>query len=505
MTDVQSPQPEVWPKPPASTRRNYPRILTLAIIAVLWIVIGAQKVVEWASTSEPRAAYSYGTNIGYTDGQERVAERYFDELALQLAEPGLWVDPKSRSMLPDGAIADLDRAAKSAPVPVRLAVIPAEVLIDPAQSTDYRTVLLWESPEMATKLYERVGVDGVYAILVDASSSSSGRGIWAVQHAADGPTYHVESAVDQAIECCAPRYAPMLDRFIKRSSQIDHPWYVYAAPVAGGIVGLFGVWWGAAARHSRRQQRREEQQHVQAVLPLLHEEVIELSEKVSALPTTADIEQAQLTRQVLDTVEKARHRLDALTKDDDTQAVTTLLGDTRYMLHCLTALHRGEPRPERTPPCFFDPRHGPSTTQRQWAPDTAGTEREIPTCAECADRLDSKQAPEIRFVGTSRYWETGENLVAYIDGYWRTDGYAWRFPDQRHHRAREAIRRRRHDRRPSQRLNRGAQRTGRFIHSAAKHAAKSSSSGGGRGGGRGSFGGGSSRSSSVRSSGGRRF
>lgn len=435
------------------------------------------------------------------DDHERAAELYFDELALQLAEPGLWIDPASRWSMPANAAVELDRAAREAPVPMRLAVIRSSVLVD-ADRGSLPAEVLWEGPEMATKLYERVGVDGVYAILVDAPSADEGRGFWAVQHSDDGPTYHVESAADQAIECCAPVYSAMLGRFIQRGSEVDHPLYVVAAPWAGVAVGGFGLWWVGTSLFARRQQRREEERHLLTVLPLLNEELIELSERVSALPTTSDIEQARLTREVLDTVEQARHRLDALAGDDDTQTVTTLLGNARYLLHCLTALHRGEPKPERTPPCFFDPRHGPSTRQRQWSPELVwgadGAEREISTCTECAERLDHEQTPEARMVGRQHYWEAGEDIVAYIEGYWRTAERSWRFPDSRHYRAQEAIRLRRHSSRPAQRLARAAH----LVREAAKEMAESS--GGGSSGG-GSFGGGSSSSSSVSSSGGGRF
>jgi hypothetical protein len=438
------------------------------------------------------------------DDHERAAELYFDRLALELAEPGLWIDPESRSRITPGRAAELDRAAKDAPVPMRLAVIPASVLVDPDRDS-LPAELLWESPEMATKLYERVGLDGVYAILVDARSSRDGRGFWAVQHADDGPTYHVGDAVDQAIECCAPSYGPILERFIQRASEVDDPLYVVAAPWAAAAVGVFGLWWAGASAYARRQQRREEQQHLLTVRPLLNEEVIELSEEVSILPTTSDIEQARLTREILNTVEQARHRLDALTADDDIQAVTTLLGNARYLLHWLTALHRGEPKPERTPPCFFDPRHGPSTQRRQWAPShflgRDGAQREISTCAECAERIDNDQTPEARMVGRRQYWEAGEDLVAYIEGYWRTGEQSWRFPDSRHYQAQNAIRLRRHDSRPAQRLNRAAHAL--FTDTAPTELYRLPNVGGGSDSS--SFGGGSSSSSSVSSSGGGRF
>lgn len=444
------------------------------------------------------------SSAAYADDHERAAELYFDELALNLSEPGLWIDPASASTIPPRVAAELDLAAKNAPVPMRLAVIPASVLVDANQQS--RSVhVLWEGPEVASKLYERVGVDGVYAILLDAPSADDGRGFWAVQHAAGGPTYHVESGADQAIECCAPIYGAMLERFVLRASQVDRPLYVVALPVAGAALAAFGLWWAGASLLARRRERRDEERHARTAHSLLNEEVIELSATVSTLPTTSDVEQARLTREVLDAVEQARHRLDALTTDTDIQAVAALLGNARYLVHCLTALHRGQALPERTPPCFFDPRHGPSTQQRQWAPrlvwGSDGAEREIGTCEECAERLDAEATPDARMVGQQNYWEVGEDLIAYIEGYWRAGDQSWRFPDHRHYHAQEAMRLRRHNRRPAQQLARGARNAGVALRKMAKEMSESSS-GGGSGS---SFGGGSAGSSSVSSSGGGRF
>ncbi|WP_166346939.1 hypothetical protein [Phytoactinopolyspora limicola] len=479
------------------------RVRAVAAVAALGVVgslgVSGSVVASPGSTAVAQPAATSAAE------HERAVEVYFDELALHLSEPGVWVAPESQQRLSGRSAAELDRAAKGAPVPMRIAVIPASVLAIPDERA-FRTELLWESPVMATELYERVGLDGVYAILVDADSSDDGRGFWGVQHADSGPTYNVESAVDQAVDCCAPDYHAMLDRFIDRASQVKQPWYLYAAVAVGVVVVVFALWWFVASRVGRRQQRDEERLHVFTVQPLLNEEVIELSEKVSTLPATSDIEQALLTREILDAVEKARHRLDALEGDDDIRAVTTLLGDARYLLHCLTAMYRGEPRPERTPPCFFDPRHGPSTAERQWSP-SAGAERTVNTCTECAERIDADETPDARVVDRRSYWSVGEHLVAYIEGYWSTDdGGTWRFPERRHYEARRTLWERRDHRRPAQRLNRGAQRTARLVRTAAKEIAKESSTSG-RGGGRsgGSFGGGSSRSSSSRSSGGRRF
>ncbi len=56
----------------------------------------------------------------------------------------------------------------------------------------------------------------------------------------------------------------------------------------------------------------------------------------------------------------------------------------------------GRPPPERRPPCFFDPRHGPSTRDVEWAPDGYGAARMVPVCEADAVRLESGEAPMAR-------------------------------------------------------------------------------------------------------------
>lgn len=455
-------------------------------------------------------------NAGAATADEADVDRYLDEVAVELAEPGVWIDPDADGIIGRVEAANLDEAAADAPVGMRIAVVPAWKLDPEGQARLFGRELLYEGEELASQLYDRVGVDGVYLVMSVADSSYDGRGLWAVQHSEEGPTYYVENAIDQAVECCAPEYGPMIDRFIDRASDVDRPLYVDVAPWAGGAAGIAGLWWGGTALSAKRRRRADEQRHLDAVRPLLTEEVIELSDRVSDLPTTSDIAQSALTKEILDTVEKARHRLDAAKTDDDVQAVTSLLGTARYKIACLEALQQGKPVPEPTPPCFFDPRHGPSTQRRQWTP-AEGAAREVPVCDQCATRLDAGEAPETRQAGRRSYWDGGEDLVAYIEGYWAGSGNSWRFPHDDHSRARESLWSRWDSRRPRARLSSMRKSMSRAASDAMESSGDGSSGSGGSGWGGGSggsrsgrsrrrsFGGGSSRRSSRRSGGGRRF
>ncbi len=465
-------------------------------------------VARVAATLALTTAAAVWTAAGPAGADEADVDRYLDEVAVELAQPGVWIDPDASDAFGRDEAGDLDEAAAAAPVDMRIAVVPAWKLDPEGQDRLVGRFLLYEGEELASQLYDRVGVDGVYLVMSVADSSYDGRGLWGVQHSEDGPAYHVEDAIDQAVDCCAPEYGPMIDRFIDRASEVDHPFYIDVAPWAGGAVGVAGLWWGGTTLGARRRRRADEQGHLDVVRPMLTEEVIELSDRVSDLPTTSDIAQAGLTKEILDTVEKARHRLDKAASDEDVQAVTSLLGTARYKIACLEALQQGKPVPEPTPPCFFDPRHGPSTQQRQWTP-AEGAEREVPVCDQCAARLDAGEAPQARETGRGRYWEGGEDLVAYIEGYWNGTAGAWRFPHDDHSRARGSLWNRWESRRPRARLASYGRSLGQAASSAMSSSGDDGSGGWGGGSGgrsrRRSFGGGSSRRSSRRSGGGRRF
>ncbi|MFD3403221.1 hypothetical protein ACFWUU_21225 [Kribbella sp. NPDC058693] len=434
-------------------------------------------------------------------------DAYMNEVASHLGDTGVWVDPDVKE-LTFSEVATLDAAAKNASAPIRIAVIPAA-----------KFDLAWDGEEIADQLYDRVGVEGVYGVLVDANSQSAGRGFHAVQRADHGPTYKVGDAVDQAVDCCAPDYEPMLERFIQRAQVVDKPFYVDAAPYAGGLAGVIGLWYGLTAWGARRTRRQDEKTHLNVTRPLLDEEIIALSQQVSALPTVSDPQQSKLSKDVLDTVEKARHRLDEAKGDKDIEAVTTLLGSARYGMVCLDAVRAGKPIPEPTAPCFFDPRHGPSTAEVEWKPED-GAARAVDVCAACKRRDEAGEEPQIRMVKgwqlSTPYWEHAEDLAAYVDGYWsQGDGRVWWFPDSDFRRRGEQMRSRWRARRPGARFSRFSSDVGSSVGDWAASSSSSSSDGDSWSSGRSrrsswssrtrSSGGGSSRRSSRRSGGSRGF
>ena len=214
-----------------------------------------------------------------------------------------------------------------------------------------------------------------------------------------------------------------------------------------------------------------------------------------------------------------RHRLDEAKGDEDVEAVTTLLGSARYGLVCLEAVRAGKPMPEPTAPCFFDPRYGPSTDTVEWQPER-GSVREVSVCAACKQRAVAGEEPQARMVEQwsdhlRPYWMAGEDMSAYIDGYWsQGDGRGWWFPDDDARRTSERMRARWRSRRPGARFSRFSSDVGSSVSNWSASSGSGSDDGGGWSSGSSkrswssrtrSSGGGSSRRSSRRSGGSRGF
>jgi hypothetical protein len=112
--------------------------------------------------------------------------------------------------------------------------------------------------------------------------------------------------------------------------------------------------------------------------------------------------------------------LGQVTEAAQVEHVTEALEDGRYAMACVLARRDGEPLPVRRPPCFFNPAHGPSTTDVEWAPP-AGVPRQVPVCAADADRVRQGAEPDIRTVqqGYRRvpYWQAGPAYSPWATGY----------------------------------------------------------------------------------------
>ncbi|CAL9525482.1 hypothetical protein SUDANB121_03943 [Nocardiopsis dassonvillei] len=219
---------------------------------------------------------------------------------------------------------------------------------------------------------------------------------------------------------------------------------VGAALVAAGtvVVAVAGAAVGFVFLRLREGPRDAEV--VAAYLPVLRAEWSQVAEQAARLPAAdAPPEEYDAARTSLTEHLRAAER----SLFDEAEPIRTAAGITRatghiaearHLLAVLDALGRGEPRPHRGAPCFFDPAHGPLTSKVRFNPE-GGADRTVPVCDACRARLEAGEVPPSRQVAVggrpTDYWRAGWVSVPYVDGYWQER----RFPDHGLHRLRRGI------------------------------------------------------------------
>lgn len=189
------------------------------------------------------------------------------------------------------------------------------------------------------------------------------------------------------------------------------------------VVGGGGLW--VISRRMKRQREAKEAAELAAVKQTVEEDVTKFGEEITALDLDIKmLPQAQTQddwQRALDTYERAKVELDAVKRADELRTVTATLEDGRYTLACVKAQVNNQPVPERLPPCFFNPQHGPSVRSVHWAPP-GGAVREVPACAADAEAVERGFDPQMREVvvnGQRRpYWDAGPAYQPYAYGYY---------------------------------------------------------------------------------------
>lgn len=193
---------------------------------------------------------------------------------------------------------------------------------------------------------------------------------------------------------------------------------------------------GVAGRTRRAKEQQRLAAELEPVRKLAFEDVTALGVELQQLDLDLagrDLDAGMHAdyQRALDAYEAAKEAGDRLTAPDQIRHVTEILEDGRYAIACVRARVAGEPLPARRPPCFFDPRHGPSVVDVPWTPP-GGTRRDVPACALDAERVRAGAEPDVRqvMVGTRRvpYWQGGHAYQPYAMGYFGAFGpMEWMF------------------------------------------------------------------------------
>ena len=198
------------------------------------------------------------------------------------------------------------------------------------------------------------------------------------------------------------------------------------------ILVVLAVIGGAALYRRKAVQQREAEHRAELESQLTtskraaEEDVTKFGEELQRLDTDVsghplDEPMQQDYQRALDAYDDAKMSLDAVTKPEEIKHVTEILEDGRYAIACVKARVAGLPLPAKRPPCFFNPAHGPSSQDVEWAPP-GGVPRAVPACPADAERVLAGADPYIRTVqvGAQRvpYWQGGPAYAPWAQGYY---------------------------------------------------------------------------------------
>jgi uncharacterized membrane protein YgcG len=200
-------------------------------------------------------------------------------------------------------------------------------------------------------------------------------------------------------------------------------------PGAGGgvLIALIVLGGGGFLVWRALRNRRRTQAELAEVKAAAHDDLIALADDVQKLeePVESNPAAKREYEQALADYDKATHSYDRAMRPKELEGVATALEEGRYHMAVAEALVEGRDAPERRPPCFFDPRHGPSTRDVEWAPP-GGAPRQVPACEADAQLVERGREPASREVvaggRTVPYWNAPPYFGPWAGGYFMPFG-----------------------------------------------------------------------------------
>ncbi|MBV9022483.1 MAG: hypothetical protein JO362_01445 [Streptomycetaceae bacterium] len=337
-------------------------------------------------------------------------------VAEALRKSPVYVDSRASSQLSSSEAAALAKKIKDAGKPVFVAVLPAAPEFPPQTFlNDLRT---------------EVGITGVYAVHL-------GNGFYTGADPQVMPRRAVVNLTGAVQRSYGSDTAALLNNFVDQADQqaqghIPDSWGTSGgsgggsgAAIAAGVVVVGAGGGYMLYRRSRKRKAERERAELESLRAVVDEDITAFGEELDRLDftpsaLTSDDAMRQDYTHALDCYDRAKAAMAAARRPEDVKQVTEALEDGRFSLATLEARRSGAPLPERRLPCFFDPRHGPSVRDVEWAPP-GGVVRSVPSCAADAARLADGQQPMTRTVQTASgpqpYWDAGPAYAPWAGGY----------------------------------------------------------------------------------------
>jgi hypothetical protein len=291
----------------------------------------------------------------------------------------VYVDPQAEKKIPSSDAERVQAAIQEGREPVYVAVLPAAAA-EQAGGTPEGVVQL---------LHNELGRPGTYAVVVGnhfrAGSTDLGSGV-AGRLASRAFDAHRSEGVGAVLVDFVRRVGAERNGGGSggRGGGLGGVWLI--AIIAGGAALVFGL------RRARRRREDQVQLAARDELTALADDVQRLEQPASGNP------QAEAAYQrALDAYGRASQAFDRTRSIGELKRVSSAIADGRYEMAVADAALAGRPVPEKRAPCFFDPRHGPSSRDVEWAPP-GGAPRPVPACEADAQRVERGEEPQSREV-----------------------------------------------------------------------------------------------------------
>ena len=167
------------------------------------------------------------------------------------------------------------------------------------------------------------------------------------------------------------------------------------------ILAVFGLMIFLLVRGIRGHQRTRAQE-LADVKTNVRDDLIALAEDIRAVELDmqmpgANAEAQRAYASAVEAYDRANRSWETARTPRDLKPAAEELEEGRYAMLWARAVLAGRTPPERRSPCFFDPRHGPSSRDVAWAPP-GGTSRAVPACEADAQRVERGEEPRTRYV-----------------------------------------------------------------------------------------------------------
>jgi hypothetical protein len=193
------------------------------------------------------------------------------------------------------------------------------------------------------------------------------------------------------------------------------------------VIAAFFVLGGGFFLWRSRVRRRQEAEQADELRKIADEDLVALGDDIRALDI--DIEMPNIDprakeqyARALQAFEQGSSALRQARRPEDFRPIGQTLEEGRYAMEAAKARLEGREPPEHRAPCFFDPRHGPSTRDVAWSPPY-GAPRMVPACEADALRVESGDDPRTREIevagqGSVPYWQAPAYYGPYAGGFY---------------------------------------------------------------------------------------